>query len=58
MKKLGIIFALTILLAGGAIGSLSSLTQAQVYAPPPACPVMAPWVGPNTPWVYYNGDWF
>ena len=35
MKKLGIIFALTILLAGGAIGSMPSLSQAQVYAPPP-----------------------
>ncbi|MGD0827143.1 MAG: hypothetical protein ABSA09_03540 [Desulfobaccales bacterium] len=44
---------------------------APVVAPPPA-PVVgpppvpvpapyateAPWVGPGTPWVYYNGDWF
>ena len=58
MKKLGIIFALTILLAGGAIGSMSSLAHAQVYAAPPPLPLVSPWVGPNTPWVFYNGDWF
>lgn len=58
MKTLGIIFALTILLAGGAIGSMSSLSQAQVYAPPPPRHLVTPWAGPNTPWVFYNGDWF
>ncbi len=28
------------------------------YAPPPQNPYATPWVGSNTPWVYYNGDWF
>ncbi len=27
------------------------------YAPSPN-PYAAPWVGSNTPWVYYSGDWF
>ncbi len=58
MKKLGIIFALTILLAGGAIGTMSTFSHAQVYAPPPPRPLLTPWVGNNTPWVFYKGDWF
>jgi hypothetical protein len=58
MKKLGIFFALTILLAGGAMVSMASLSQAQVLAPPPPLPLASPWVGANTPWVFYNGDWF
>jgi hypothetical protein len=28
------------------------------YAPPPPNPYATPWVGPNTPWVFYQGDWF
>ncbi len=28
------------------------------YAPPPQNLYATPWVGPNTPWVYYQGDWF
>jgi hypothetical protein len=28
------------------------------YAPPPQNIYATPWVGPNTPWVYYRGDWF
>ena len=61
MKKLALILALAILLGGGAIGAMSAPAQAQygyTYPPPPANPLVQPWVGPNTPWVYYNGDWF
>jgi hypothetical protein len=38
----------------------SAPANAQVfnYPAPPANPYANPWVGPNTPWVYYNGDWF
>ena len=28
------------------------------YAPPPQNPYATPWVGANTPWVFYQGDWF
>jgi hypothetical protein len=24
----------------------------------PQDPYASPWVGPNTPWVFYQGDWF
>ena len=58
MKKVGISLMLAMLLAGGVMGAVPS--QAQVYAPPPQGPVavMTPWVGANTPWVFYQGDWF
>jgi hypothetical protein len=60
MRKLTQAVALAILLAGGAV---SAPANAQGYAsynypPPPPNPYAIPWVGPNTPWVYYNGDWF
>lgn len=60
MKRLILIPVMAALLAGGAIGVLPGPSQAQVYryAPPPANIYGNPWVGPNTPWVYYNGDWF
>jgi hypothetical protein len=60
MKKVSFILVLAILLAGGAVGTLSTSSYAQVYAypPPPQNLYANPWVGPNTPWVYYNGDWF
>ena len=61
MKKLTLILALAILLAGGAVAAMSAPAQAQYgynYPPPPADSYAQPWVGPNTPWVYYNGDWF
>ncbi len=60
MKKLAFVLVLAILLAGGAVVSLSAPCHAQVYEypPPPTDIYAAPWVGPNTPWVYYNGDWF
>ncbi len=58
MKKLSFILMIAILLAGGALGAMSRPAYAQVYAPPPLHPVSAPWVGTNTPWVFYHGDWF
>jgi hypothetical protein len=62
MKKVSILLVLAILLTGGALAILSVPSQAQFYgpgpAPPPVAPAMAPFVGANTPWVYYNGDWF
>ena len=61
MKKVSILLVLAILLTGGALGTMSSPSEAQVFGPvpQPAAPVaMAPWVGQNTPWTFYNGDWF
>ena len=60
MKKLTFILMVAILLAGAAAAAMSTPSYAQgyVYAPAPADPYSQPWVGPNTPWVYYNGDWF
>jgi hypothetical protein len=51
---------LAILLGGGAVTAMSapSYAQAYRYPPPPSNIYANPWVGPNTPWVYYNGDWF
>ncbi len=57
MKKLGVVLLMAVALAGGAAGVLSTAASAQPY-PAAVYPVAAPWVGPNTPWVYYNGDWF
>lgn len=47
-------------MGSGAVTGLSAPSYAQVYEypPPPADIYSEPWVGPNTPWVYYNGDWF
>ena len=28
------------------------------YPPPPQNPYATPWVGANTPWTFYQGDWF
>jgi hypothetical protein len=60
MKKLSFILAIAILLAGGAaaVRSAPSYAQAYEYPPPPVNLYDNPWVGPNTPWIYYNGDWF
>jgi hypothetical protein len=58
MKKLITYFLLAILVVGGALAALPAPSQAQAYPPPPVRPVATPWVGPNTPWVYYNDDWF
>ena len=63
MKRLSVIFALVILLVGGAIGAMSAPSCAQGYggynyAPPPQNPSANPWVVSNTPWTFYKGDWF
>jgi hypothetical protein len=59
MKKISIMLMFSILLSGGLVGALTAPSQAQVFVPPPPPqPAMAPWVGSNTPWVFYNGDWF
>jgi hypothetical protein len=63
MKRLSLIFALVMLLAAGAIGTMPATSCAQGYAaynypPPPQNPYATPWVGNNTPWTFYQGDWF
>jgi hypothetical protein len=63
MKQLIFVLAIAILLAGSAVGIMSGPSQAQGYGgynypPPPQNPYATPWVGANTPWTYYNGDWF
>jgi|UniRef100_A0A7V6DQS6 hypothetical protein len=60
MKKVSILLVLALLVTGSALGVTSLPAQAQVYGPPPPAAALPPqpWVGPNTPWVYYNGDWF
>ena len=63
MKKSGLIFILAIVLAAGAIGARPAPSYAQGYAgytypPPPQNIYATPWVGSNTPWVFYQGDWF
>ncbi len=60
MKKFTLILLMAVLLAGGTVAVIPAPVQAQVYEypPPPADPYAYPWVGPSTPWVYYNGDWF
>jgi hypothetical protein len=57
--KKSILFAfLALFLAGCATGPMYTPAYGQVYAPPPQNLYAAPWVGSNTPWVFYNGDWF
>ncbi len=60
MKRLIFLLVLAILVAGGAVAATSGPSQAQIIeltiAPPDPC--AEPWVGPDTSWVYYNGDWF
>ncbi len=63
MKRHSLIFVLVILLAGCAVGPTSTPSYAQGYGgynypPPPSNPYATPWVGANTPWVFYQGDWF
>jgi hypothetical protein len=60
MKKLTFILVLAVILSGGALGARSTPAYARAYEypPPPPTPYAYPWVGSNTPWVYYNGDWF
>lgn len=58
MKKLSILVMLGFLLAGCATAPMYTPAYAQGYGPPPQNIFAAPWVGANTPWVFYNGDWF
>ncbi len=60
MKKIAFILMTVILLAGGAVAVMSAPSYAQDYEYPPPPPDLyaSPWVGPDTPWVYFNGDWF
>lgn len=60
MKKLALVLVLAVLLGVGAVGVMSSPSYAQFYeyAAPPPNPYANPWVGSNTPWTFYNGDWF
>lgn len=63
MKRLSFVLVIAILLAGGAVVTMSAPSYAQGYGgynypPPPQNPYASPWVGSNTPWTYYNGDWF
>jgi hypothetical protein len=57
MKRVSILLVLAILLTGGALAIMAVPSQAQYMGPAPALPPQ-PWVGQNTPWTYYNGDWF
>ena len=60
MKKIVFILMTAILLTGGAVVVMQAPSYAQdyEYPPQPDDPYASPWVGPDTPWVYYNGDWF
>ncbi len=52
MKRSIAFLVLVILLTGGAIGAMSGPSSAQGYYP------ATPYVGNNTPWTFYRGDWF
>lgn len=60
MKKLSLALVAALMLATGGLAAASAPAQAQGYAypAPPANIYGTPWVGTNTPWVYYRGDWF
>uniref|UniRef100_A0A7V4G6V8 YXWGXW repeat-containing protein n=1 Tax=Desulfobacca acetoxidans TaxID=60893 RepID=A0A7V4G6V8_9BACT len=60
MKKLSLLLAVIVLVSAGAaaVTPVTATAQVYVYPPPPPDPYAYPWVGPNTPWVFYNGDWF
>jgi len=60
MKNIAFILMPAILLAGGAVAVMCAPSYAQLYEypPPPPDPYASPWVGPDTAWVYFNGDWF
>ena len=48
----------------GCVGPNAGIAPSTPYyggnyeAPPPQYSYATPWVGPNTPWIYYQGDWF
>jgi hypothetical protein len=63
MKRLSVVFVLVILVVGGVNAAMSAPSCAQgyggyTYPPPPQNPHATPWVGANTPWTFYQGDWF
>jgi hypothetical protein len=63
MRRPVLMVVLVIFLAGGALGAMSTPSYAQAYGgynypPPPQNIYATPWVGANTPWVFYQGDWF
>ncbi len=60
MKRSIIFLLLVITLAGGAIVAMSGPSSAQGYymARPVQPVVVQPYVGTNTPWTFYKGDWF
>ncbi len=63
MKSLSLLLVIAILLAGCAGGPMSTPYYGQGYGgynypPAPQNPYASPWVGPNTPWTFYQGDWF
>jgi len=63
MKRLTLVVILAALLAGPVTARNPAPAGAQAvpvytYPAPPANIYAVPWVGPNTPWVFYNGDWF
>jgi hypothetical protein len=58
MKKVSIVLMLAMVLAGGMMTAMTPHSQAQVFVPAAPQGVAAPWVGNNTPWVFYRGDWF
>ncbi len=67
MKKLSFIMVAAVMLAVVLQGTISAPALAQsvsveaksyTYPAPPQKPAEHPWVGPNTPWTYYNNDWF
>jgi hypothetical protein len=65
MKRTSLLVVLLVALTVGALGGMSTPAGAQFYqvygytypAPPPN-PYASPWVGQNTPWTFYQGDWF
>ncbi len=61
MTRLSVVLVIALVLTGSAAFTLSTSAWAQPvysYPAPPRNIYANPWVGPNTPWVYYNGDWF
>ena len=60
MKRPIVFLLLVILLAGGAIGAMSGPSSAQgyYYQHPTQNVAVTPYVGNNTPWTFYKGDWF
>jgi hypothetical protein len=56
-----LVSALTLAGCAGSYSGMGPYDQGyggNYYAPPPQNPYATPWVGPNTPWVFYQGDWF